>query len=282
MNMNLRKIIREEIDNGYYIIEDEDGFMLIHYEDLLKIEPHLYKIIKYLPTVDFYEARDLYYKYLNNPITESEDFEWVKGYSEIQFNEGDKVLIRNVGSEKDFINWLGDHGMEYKHGSYGKEIKGEVIRDNRNNERPSFALEEERLGSIIIFPYKEYQKFLNSPKNQFSKYDELEIEYYLINEEGGINESEGDDMDWIREAPISLPKDHKPKEGSIMICIPGFTEEWNTYEYPTYASDDPNYGGGGYQEGKVITVERVVGGERTIIWPREGGHGIYVDALNYY
>lgn len=97
-----------------------------------------------------------------------------------------------------------------------------------------------------------------------------------------IIREEMDDMEWIREAPMSLPKDHKPKEGSIMICIPGFTEEWNTYEYPSLSSDDPKYGGGGYEEGKVITVERVAGGDRTVVWPDGGGHGIYVDALNYY
>lgn len=96
-------------------------------------------------------------------------------------------------------------------------------------------------------------------------------------------EEEMDDMDWIKDAPVSIPKNHKPKEGSTMICIPGFTEEWewDNHKYNT-ASDDPKYGGAGYKEGRVITVSRVVGGDRTVVWPSEGGNGIYVDALNYY
>ena len=57
--------------------------------------------------------------------------------------------------------------------------------------------------------------------------------------------------------------------------------EWDNHKYNT-ASDDPKYGGAGYKEGRVITVSRVVGGDRTVVWPSEGGNGIYVDALNYY
>ena len=97
-------------------------------------------------------------------------------------------------------------------------------------------------------------------------------------------EEEMDELDWIRKAPVSLPKDHKPKEGSIMICIPGFTEEWNNSKYNA-AGFDPNYGGGGYQEGKVITVDSTTSWgkeDRTVVWPKEGGYGVYVDALNYY
>lgn len=90
-----------------------------------------------------------------------------------------------------------------------------------------------------------------------------------------------DDMDWIKKVLVSIPKNHKPKEGSIMICIPGFTKEWDMLTH-NMASDDPNYGGGGYKESKIITVGRVVGGNRTVVWPNDGGFGIFVDALNYY
>jgi len=61
----VKRVISEEIDKGYYIIEDEDGPMLIHYKDLIRQEPELYKVIKILHTSDFDKAKNLYYKYLN-------------------------------------------------------------------------------------------------------------------------------------------------------------------------------------------------------------------------
>lgn len=100
-----------------------------------------------------------------------------------------------------------------------------------------------------------------------------------------IIKEEMDDMEWIRKIPTYLSKDHRPKEGSVMICIPGFTKEWDNYKYDS-ASYDPNYGGGGYEKGKIITVKELNrydgDGDRTVVWPEEGGHGIYVDALSYY
>lgn len=97
-----------------------------------------------------------------------------------------------------------------------------------------------------------------------------------------IIREEMDDMDWIKEVPSSLSKDHQPKEGSTMICIPGFTNEWNGYKYDK-ASHDPSYGGHGYEEGKVIKVGSTnYEGYRTVVWPEDGGSGIYVDVLIYY
>jgi hypothetical protein len=96
-------------------------------------------------------------------------------------------------------------------------------------------------------------------------------------------ESMGDDFDWVRDIEPRLPQNHVPKIGSKMVCLPGFQAEWDSYKY-TIASLDPNYGGAGYEEGRVIVVDSIGGwghSTRTVVWPTDDYSGIYVDALQY-
>jgi len=77
-------------------------------------------------------------------------------------------------------------------------------------------------------------------------------------------------------------KDNLPKVGDVLICIPGFTNEWDNSLY-SISCDDHEYGGMGYEEGRVITVRRIFNEEiRPIVTPADGGSGIYADALQYY
>ena len=96
-----------------------------------------------------------------------------------------------------------------------------------------------------------------------------------------------DDFQWIKDikrVPFSETQT-VPLPGDEVICLPGFNGDggFNREEYVT-ASEDPMYGGGGYEEGLVITVreiesttyrdDAVVRGGNT-----KGGYGVFLRAL---
>ena len=96
---------------------------------------------------------------------------------------------------------------------------------------------------------------------------------------------ESHDMDWIENTnPVPLGEWDKPREGEHLICLPGFHN--NPYTKKAGVPALP-YGGAGYVEGRVITVERVSGSPSIgyIIWPAGGPNpgystdGIYAFAL---
>lgn len=51
---------------GYYVIEDSEGYMLIHSDDLKGVDKEKYTILAFFNTNDFDTARDLYYKWLDS------------------------------------------------------------------------------------------------------------------------------------------------------------------------------------------------------------------------
>lgn len=196
--MNLRKIIKEEINKGYYIIEDEDGFMLIHYEDLLKVEPHLYKILKYLPTVDFDEARDLYYKFLNNQITESEDdMEWIRRVPSNPLTKDQYVLIwfdREITkNDLDIMTqwWHEIHGTEDLN-NYANYLKrGGYIR---------FSMDWN--DDVYDFGHGTSRTIFFHHVNEPGKYIQYNLSELIPS---NFNESEENDWDWaINSEPLEL------------------------------------------------------------------------------
>jgi len=101
-----------------------------------------------------------------------------------------------------------------------------------------------------------------------------------IRVDNAINEDR--DMEWIENTnPVPLGEWDKPREGKHLMCLPGFQNRPHSYQTTL------PYGGAGYEEGKVITVDRVSGSPREgyIIWPAGGPNpgystdGIYAFAL---
>ena len=86
------------------------------------------------------------------------------------------------------------------------------------------------------------------------------------------NLDESDDLQWMEDVgPMSLGPHDNPKRGEKLICIPGFSI--NPY------SD--NYGGAGYEEGKIITVENVSKHkDHNVVWSNDdSGKGVFANAL---
>lgn len=100
-----------------------------------------------------------------------------------------------------------------------------------------------------------------------------------------------DEFDWIKDVPGHLTPDNPPKEGDVLICLPGFVDDDN----------EENGGGAGYQEGRIIVVGYVhyvvpnTPGTEYVVWPNERESleywdepiecpdcGIYLRALTYY
>ena len=79
--------------------------------------------------------------------------------------------------------------------------------------------------------------------------------------------NESNDMDWIENTnPVPLSGHDIPRRGEHLICLPGFQNRPHSYQTTL------PYGGAGYEEGKVITVDRVSGSPSIgyIIWPAGG------------
>jgi len=89
-----------------------------------------------------------------------------------------------------------------------------------------------------------------------------------------LREDESNDMDWIENTtpvPLSSLWDgwDKPRKGEHLICLPGFSNISHTIKAGVPALP---YGGAGYEEGKVITVDRVSGSNDIgyIVWSAGG------------
>lgn len=110
--------------------------------------------------------------------------------------------------------------------------------------------------------------------------------------------NESNDMDWIENTnPVPLGEWDKPREGEHLMCLPGFQNkprsglgvrtDLSTDGPTSWGGTTLPYGGAGYVEGRVITVERVSGSPSIgyIIWPADGPNpgystdGIYAFAL---
>jgi hypothetical protein len=86
-----------------------------------------------------------------------------------------------------------------------------------------------------------------------------------------LREDESNDMDWIENTnpvPLRLPGMVMPRRGEQLVCLPGFQD--NQYAKTVGVPALP-YGGAGYEEGKVITVQSISYSVKWgyIIWPRE-------------
>jgi hypothetical protein len=204
---------------------------------------------------------------------EVDDWEWAKGpvnpwleYDAIEFDVVPKKedvqhyieLFLSIKYEFNNRNaWVGDNTISIK------SIIASVIS-----------------GKPSILGFEEYY-FFYGPKDSWDE-DLKTIKYSdLI----GSSLTESDDMDWIRDIYPRIPQDYIPKIGSKMICVHGYKDYWDDDGTYTRAQDDPNYGGSGYREGKIIIVGRVSvheNSERNVVWPSGGGSGIYVDALAYF
>lgn len=100
-----------------------------------------------------------------------------------------------------------------------------------------------------------------------------------------IIKEEIEDFKWIEDVSIEFPLNYEPSPGDKLICKKGFKQDWDSSKYGT-ASQDLEYGGGGYVPGKIITVSSITthsGGypQRTVVWPR-GDSGIFINALAQY
>ena len=63
--------------------------------------------------------------------------------------------------------------------------------------------------------------------------------------------NESNDMDWIENTnPVPLSGHDIPRKGEHLVCLPGFSNSIDGHLHLPYA-------GAGYEEGKVITVDRV-------------------------
>ena len=83
-----------------------------------------------------------------------------------------------------------------------------------------------------------------------------------------IIKEEIEDFKWIEDVSIEFPLNYEPSPGDKLICKKGFKQDWDSSKYGT-ASQDLEYGGGGYVPGKIITVSKLkakimVGFARTV------------------
>ena len=91
--------------------------------------------------------------------------------------------------------------------------------------------------------------------------------------------NESNDMDWIENTnPVPLSSWDKPREGEHLVCLPGFSNISESLQRAKKAGVPAlPYGGAGYEEGKVITVDRVSGSTNIgyIVWPTGGPNPYY-------
>jgi hypothetical protein len=98
----------------------------------------------------------------------------------------------------------------------------------------------------------------------------LSINPYFFKHLHNLDESY--DLQWMEDVgPMSLGPHDEPKEGEKLICIPGFS----------IIPYSDNYGGAGYEEGKIITVENVSKHkDHNVVWPNDdSGKGVFANAL---
>ena len=240
-------------------------------------------------------------KFLLNPplqpktMNESEDdFDWIRETRPVSYEfligkalefeptikDGDTLMsilnfLSNLGFE--YGDWYLD--MEWNYGEY-TEIFGLYLNPN---------------GRIIYTTDlwdEDYQYHINDyAQTDVEVLDGWDTLSDYINR-GTITESE-DEFDWIREVPSNISIENPPKEGDVLICLPGFVNNDN----------EKNGGGAGYAEGRIVVVSSVEilnnpvrEGMEIIVWPdEEESHkywdvsrmdcpdcGIYDRALTYY
>jgi len=104
----------------------------------------------------------------------------------------------------------------------------------------------------------------------------LSINPYFFKHLHNLDES---DVQWMEDVgPSPLGPHDEPNEGEKLICLPGFHSDYVSTSQP----DRDRYGGAGYEEGKIITVEYVSTHSQTrnVVWPNDGsGKGIFSNAL---
>jgi hypothetical protein len=86
--------------------------------------------------------------------------------------------------------------------------------------------------------------------------------------DNNLNESQ-DGLDWIKD----VSDEWEPKVGNKFICKPGFSGDIGN-----------NYGGAGYVEGRVYTIESISNGKYDLILftVEMDGHGVYKAAAEPY
>jgi hypothetical protein len=137
------------------------------------------------------------------------------------------------------------------------------------------------------FLVKEGDGMLVYGEKFYSDWEGIKIVKYSHLIGKGLNES--DDLDWIRDLTIRFDKNHLPKVGDVLICLPGYNGGPST--------EVERYAGAGYREGRIIVVEGVEESHYhdPIIWPDAEKSkkywdepmnffecGIYHHALTYY
>jgi len=110
--------------------------------------------------------------YYNQSLTESTGFEWIDDITpeDIKFKVGDTIKVKNNGSERSFLNWLGDYSSSYISGEYGIDIIGVVNSVGQQ----AFTLIERGSGDRITFPNPD------KIKNHVD-YKYLDLSYELLN-----------------------------------------------------------------------------------------------------
>jgi hypothetical protein len=148
-------------ESPYLRIDLNDGWLYYGtgYQYVVNNYPELRKI-------NFSEAK-------NYSINESTGFEWIDDITpeDIKFKVGDTIKVKNIGSERSFIDWLGDFSGPYNRGEYGRDIIGVVI----NVGQDTFKLIERVRDHRIDFP--------NPDKFKIFRVDhkDLNLSYELLN-----------------------------------------------------------------------------------------------------
>jgi hypothetical protein len=114
----------------------------------------------------------IYNRPYTKKITESTGFEWIDDITpeDIKFKVGDTIKVKNNGSERSFLNWLGDYSSSYISGEYGIDIIGVVNSVGQQ----AFTLIERGSGDRITFPNPD------KIKNHVD-YKYLDLSYELLN-----------------------------------------------------------------------------------------------------
>ena len=134
-------------------------------------------LIRKYPSLDVIPVND----FLNQPINESNDLQWIKDVETLKFRPkvGDYIEVRNKGNIESYYSWLGqDFRMSYNDGLYGDNIQGKVIPETQKAMRgKGFNIIEDNTGDVIFFPYHEYMLEYADTHNEFK---DLDLEYYPL------------------------------------------------------------------------------------------------------
>jgi len=108
---------------------------------------------------------------------ESDDLQWIRDVVDYDFQPraGDYIEVINLGSEYDFLTWLGDYSDDYLEGNYGNTIKGVTFHIGGN----SFGLVEEKTGDDINFPNIDSMPVYKNG-GEFGEYERLNLMYKLL------------------------------------------------------------------------------------------------------